>query len=120
MQQRHSPVSEHDFNLLSLHLIFTNLILIWNFNREGMLFGMGNPLLDMIVHVDEAFLQKYKLEPNNAILADETHVPMYDELLQKYAVEFVAGGACQNVLRTVQVSFTEDIDSERGMKTSQR
>lgn len=73
------------------------------FYREGTLFGMGNPLLDMIVHVDEAFLKKYKLEPNNAILAEEAHVPMYEELKKNYSVEFVAGGACQNVLRTVQV-----------------
>jgi len=72
-------------------------------NREGTLFGMGNPLLDMMVHVDEGFLAKYKLEPNNAILADASHVPLYDELKQNHSVEYIAGGATQNVLRTVQV-----------------
>jgi len=70
--------------------------------REGMLFGMGNPLLDMMVHVDEAFLAKYKLQPNNAILAEDIHIPMYEELRKNYTVDFAAGGACQNVMRAVQ------------------
>lgn len=70
---------------------------------EGMLFGMGNPLLDISAVVDDKFLQKYKLEPNNAILATDEHIPLYQDLVQSFAVEYIAGGATQNSLRIAQV-----------------
>lgn len=41
------------------------------YSREGLLLGCGNPLLDIIATVDDAFLQKYGLKPDDAILADE-------------------------------------------------
>lgn len=40
------------------------------------LFSLGNPLLDIQVRGGETLLKKYKLEPNNAILAGEEHAPM--------------------------------------------
>lgn len=43
---------------------------------EGILLGCGNPLLDISATVDDAFLAKYGLEPDNAILAEEKHTPM--------------------------------------------
>jgi len=64
---------------------------------------MGNPLLDIMVNVEDSFLAKYNLKPNDAIIAEDAHVPMYQELIENYPVEFVAGGATQNVLRVVQV-----------------
>ncbi|XP_020094386.1 adenosine kinase 2-like [Ananas comosus] len=69
---------------------------------EGILLGMGNPLLDISAVVDEEFLNKYDLKPNNAILAEEKHLPMYDELATKYSVEYIAGGATQNSIRVAQ------------------
>lgn len=44
---------------------------------EGLLMGMGNPLLDISAVVDHAFLNRYQLTLNNAILAEEKHYPMY-------------------------------------------
>jgi hypothetical protein len=44
---------------------------------EGILFGMGNPLLDISASADADFLAKYGLEANNAILAEDKHKPMY-------------------------------------------
>lgn len=44
--------------------------------REGTLVGFGNPLLDISATVDDCFLEKYDLKPNDAILADEKHKPM--------------------------------------------
>jgi adenosine kinase len=41
------------------------------------LFGIGNPLLDIIGNVDNALLEKYNLKPDNAILADLKHMPLY-------------------------------------------
>ncbi|KMZ59370.1 Adenosine kinase [Zostera marina] len=69
---------------------------------EGVLLGMGNPLLDISAVVDDAFLAKYDLKPNNAILAEENHIPMYEELASKDNVVYIAGGATQNSIRVAQ------------------
>jgi len=65
--------------------------------------GLGNPLLDISANVEEDFLSKYDLKPNNAILAEEKHKPMYDEMIKKYKVDYIPGGATQNTLRVAQV-----------------
>ncbi|EPS70152.1 hypothetical protein M569_04611, partial [Genlisea aurea] len=70
--------------------------------EEGILLGMGNPLLDISAKVDHDFLEKYDLKPNNAILAEEKHIPLYDELASNYKVEYIAGGATQNSIRVAQ------------------
>jgi len=69
---------------------------------EGVLFGMGNPLLDISAVVDEEFLKKYDVKLNNAILAEPHHVPMYQELADKENVEYIAGGATQNSIKVAQ------------------
>ncbi|KAL5546153.1 hypothetical protein UlMin_005840 [Ulmus minor] len=69
---------------------------------EGILFGMGNPLLDISAVVDHQFLEKYDIKLNNAILAEEKHLAMYEEMTTKYNVEYIAGGATQNSIRVAQ------------------
>ncbi|KAH9258126.1 hypothetical protein BASA81_003689 [Batrachochytrium salamandrivorans] len=69
---------------------------------KGFVLGMGNPLLDMVATVEEPFLKKWDLKLNNAILAEDKHVPMYNELVKDYKVEYVAGGATQNAIRVCQ------------------
>ncbi|CAN6484667.1 unnamed protein product [Victoria cruziana] len=69
---------------------------------DGILLGMGNPLLDISSVVDEDFLKKYDIKLNNAILAEEKHLPMYEELAAKENVEYIAGGATQNSIRVAQ------------------
>ncbi|KAF1330494.1 Adenosine kinase, partial [Globisporangium splendens] len=64
--------------------------------------GLGNPLLDISADVDHAFLDKYALKLDNAILADETHLPLYEEITTVYKPVFVAGGATQNSIRVAQ------------------
>lgn len=70
--------------------------------REGVLFGMGNPLLDISCHGDQELLDKYDMKPNDAILAEERHMPLYDEMARRFKVNHVAGGATQNTLRATQ------------------
>jgi len=41
------------------------------------LFCIGNPLLDIQVTNGEQLLEKYGLKANDAILAEEKHLPMY-------------------------------------------
>ena len=70
---------------------------------EGVLFGMGNPLLDLSADVPASMLEKYKLKQNDAILADESHMPIYQDLVANYQpVQYIAGGATQNSIRVAQ------------------
>jgi len=69
---------------------------------EGIILGMGNPLLDISAQCDESFLKKYDLEANNAILAEDKHIPMYKEMSAMSGVDFVPGGATQNSMRVAQ------------------
>eukprot|EP00871_Galdieria_phlegrea_P001539 jgi/Galph1/2386/GphlegSOOS_G1043.1 len=70
--------------------------------EEGVILGMGNPLLDVSAVVDESLLKKYDLEANSAILAEEKHLPLFQELKATPGVEYVAGGATQNSIRVAQ------------------
>ena len=69
---------------------------------EGILFGMGNPLLDISTEVPRDYLDRYSLKPNDAILAEAKHIPIYQELVDNYQVEYIAGGATQNSIRVAQ------------------
>lgn len=69
---------------------------------EGCLLGMGNPLLDISAVVKDELLTKYDLPKNLALLAEEKHLPIYDEMIKDYTVEYIAGGATQNSIRVAQ------------------
>eukprot|EP00823_Brevimastigomonas_motovehiculus_P006534 TRINITY_DN5422_c0_g1_i1.p1 TRINITY_DN5422_c0_g1~~TRINITY_DN5422_c0_g1_i1.p1 ORF type:complete len:350 (-),score=97.07 TRINITY_DN5422_c0_g1_i1:183-1232(-) len=64
--------------------------------------GLGNPLLDISVQGTNELLKKYNLKNNNQILADKSHLPLYEELSNMKNVEYIAGGACQNTIRVAQ------------------
>ncbi|XP_067828667.1 adenosine kinase-like isoform X2 [Heptranchias perlo] len=70
--------------------------------RENVLFGMGNPLLDICAVVDKDFLDKYGLKTNDQILADEKHKELFEELVKKFRVEYHAGGSTQNSVKVAQ------------------
>lgn len=69
---------------------------------EGVILGMGNPLLDISAAVSSDILSKYDLLPNNAILAEDKHTPLYAELASLPNVSYIAGGATQNSIRVAQ------------------
>lgn len=68
----------------------------------GMLLGMGNPLLDISTTCDLPFLTKYGLLPDNAILAEESHLPLYTDMVENLKVDYIAGGATLNSIRIAQ------------------
>lgn len=70
--------------------------------KEGIIFGMGNPLLDISTDVSADYLEKYGLKSNDAILAEAKHMPIYQDLVDNYPVEYIAGGATQNAIRVAQ------------------
>lgn len=66
----------------------TNISFIYFSLSEGLLVGIGNPLLDISANVGSDLLEKYGLNPNDAIMAEEKHMPLYKELMDKYVVFF--------------------------------
>jgi adenosine kinase len=68
-------------------------------NLHHILFTMGNPLLDISAHVGEEVLTKYSVKPGEAILAEEKHLGVYDDLIENYKVSYIAGGSTQNTAR---------------------
>ena len=71
-------------------------------STEPILLGMGNPLLDISAEVPTEVFEKYGLKPGDAALAEEKHQPLYNELVDNYDVEYIAGGATQNSMRVAQ------------------
>ncbi|KAK2154250.1 hypothetical protein LSH36_273g03094 [Paralvinella palmiformis] len=70
--------------------------------KRGILLGIGNPLLDITIQTDEAFLSKYDLKPNDAIVADVKQMPMFDDMMKHFKPLYGAGGAAQNTIRVAQ------------------
>ncbi|KAK4639422.1 adenosine kinase [Podospora bellae-mahoneyi] len=70
--------------------------------KDYRLLCLENPLLDIQAFGDEALLEKYGLKPNDAILAEEKHLPIYEDLLNNYDAKLIAGGAAQNTARGAQ------------------
>ena len=60
------------------------------------------PPLDIQAFGNEALLEKYGLKANDAILAEEKHLPIYEDLLNNYDAKLIAGGAAQNTARGAQ------------------
>jgi adenosine kinase len=51
---------------------------------------------------DEKLLEKYGLKANDAILAEEKHLGIFDDLIKNYSAKLIAGGAAQNTARGAQ------------------
>jgi len=68
--------------------------------QEGMLLGMGNPLLDISATVKPELLSKHNLKSNDAILTESEDI--FNDLVGGYSVDYIAGGATQNSIRVAQ------------------
>jgi len=68
---------------------------------------MGNPLLDISSEVPQAVLDKYDVTLNNAVLAEEKHMPLYKELVDSFSPLYIGGGATQNSIRVAQWMLSE-------------
>lgn len=77
--------------------------IIANMGHLPQVICLGNPLLDIQTEVDAAYLEKYSLKANDAILVDantgDKRMKIYEEVINKPNVHFVAGGAAQNTAR---------------------
>jgi len=70
--------------------------------KEYSLLCLENPLLDIQANGNEKLLERYGLKANDAILAEEKHIGLYEELIHEYGAKYVAGGAAQNSARGAQ------------------
>lgn len=64
--------------------------------------GIGNPLLDITVQSDEAYLQRFGLKRGTAVLAEASQLPIYPECEARKDVQFCAGGSSMNTARALQ------------------
>ncbi|RYC55495.1 Adenosine kinase, partial [Xylaria longipes] len=60
-------------------------------SKEFPLLVLENPLLDIQAFANEDILNKYGLKANDAILAEEKHIPLYEELLNNFDAKLIAG-----------------------------
>lgn len=52
-------------------------------------------------------LDRYKLKPNNVILADDGHKNLCKELTERYQVDYTAGGSAMNVMRVIAAIYRD-------------
>src|SRR5256885_7727109 len=74
--------------------------------------------LDIQAKGNTQLLEKYGLKANDAILAEEKHMGLYDDLLNNYEAKLIAGGAAQNTARGAQVRIQRSIVAIPSLKAS--
>lgn len=70
--------------------------------EQKLLFGLCHPLVDIQAVVNKEFLEKYGLEADNTILAEKTHLPLYEDLSTSFPVKYIPGGTTLNSIRVAQ------------------
>jgi len=72
--------------------------------KDYLIFGAGNPLLDISVETPtDELIKKYELIAGQAILAGEKQMPIYDELWTLEGTERIPGGSALNTMRAAAV-----------------
>ncbi|KAF3482426.1 adenosine kinase [Arthroderma uncinatum] len=69
---------------------------------------LENPLLDIQGEGDQSTLDKYEVKENDAILAEEKHMGLYEDLMQNHKAKLIPGGAAQNTARGAQYILPKD------------
>ena len=100
LESTHNHKANNNNNNKQIRNTYENNLIMTSGGKT--ILGMGNPLLDISAVVPESLLSKYGISLNNAILAEEKHLPLYDEMVAEHDVEYIAGGATQNSMRVAQ------------------
>mmetsp|Transcript_4499 Transcript_4499/g.8667 ORF Transcript_4499/g.8667 Transcript_4499/m.8667 type:complete len:341 (+) Transcript_4499:199-1221(+) len=88
--------------------------------KKYLLTCFGNPLIDVIAQAPLSLLEKYQLRLDNAVLANETHNGLYEEILKLNPL-LVPGGSALNTARvaswmlrqTFPVSFVGSLGNDK-------
>lgn len=91
-----------NYHFLPLHHKFFHTTAFKMAPKEYALLCLENPLLDIQAQGNTALLEKYGLKPNDAILAEDKHKGIYEDLLNNYSAKLIAGGGAQNTARGAQ------------------
>ena len=79
-------------------------------NKRFSVYGIGNPLMDLIAYKDQDFISGIGVQPGtmNLVNTEEINI-LYDKLMEK-AVKFeqVPGGSCANTLRGISWLSKQD------------
>jgi len=67
--------------------------------------GFYQPLLDMPVIGNKNLLKKYDLKSNNAVLAGEKHMGIYEELAKDPSAHYEKGGDPGRTGRKIPIPF---------------
>jgi len=70
--------------------------------------GIGQPLLDITATVGDGFLNRYGLNSNDSILANEDHTNIFQEIVDYFPVGISPGGQALNTIRCVQWMMGEN------------
>ena len=74
-------------------------------DSETLIFACGNPLLDISAPCEEAAIKEYGLMYGGAILSEEKHKSLFEELKGNESVEYIPGGSALNTARCANVSL---------------
>lgn len=79
--------------------------------------GMGNPLVDILVNVDEVFLHSHNLNKGIMHLIDESRRQLLLDHIQGKNIQMEAGGACPNTMAAlgllgIRVALTGKIGND--------
>ncbi len=69
-------------------------------SKRPLLLGVENPLIDMLVRVDDDFLRQHQLQKNQMHLVDQATQSTLLKSLTDHAIQHDPGGACANTLQT--------------------
>lgn len=70
--------------------------------KHSAILGICQPLLDIQAEVDMALVEKYGMQMDNCILAEDRHQPLFAEMQRLPNVRYISGGATQNSIRVAQ------------------
>lgn len=68
----------------------------------GAFLAVGNPLLEIEAQVPSDLLRHYGVQLDSAVLAEDRHLPLYEQLATEFEPKYIAGGAAQNTVRVAQ------------------
>jgi adenosine kinase len=76
--------------------------------KQGLIVGIGNPLLDILATCDVEFVNRHSLQPGQTITNSDKYDALINELAHQYKVKFIAGGSAQNTIRVTQWLLHQD------------
>lgn len=67
--------------------------------NQTLIFAAGNPMLDMAAHLGKECMDRYDLPYGGAVLAEEKHQPLFQEIQKHQTLHQTPGGSAINTIR---------------------